>query len=469
MDHPSREAALLYDSLKKAGYSFRTVTFEDDGFLPEGVESPYRELCGRKREETAVPRYFSRLQVPDGWEIRSTGTEGNIWDYDTKRAQLVYAHPASRRFLQTVNWLDSAGKNIWQDHYDDSGELYARTTCDAEGRPVLKTFYAASGEECIVENLQNHTMLLWEKKEDGTLTSRLFPGKVELVLYYLEKTKADCGRIFFNSLSYPLFAQRRLRMEKETKNPEKNDLAKVPFGGDVLFWQEEIGERLPGNMVTVLNDPQGVNGIAVQSLGVYEKIQEQIREHAAENGIVNAERAAKIIAPVGQIYSFSGTVKKEKTICILTNSDAVEHLAELADALPEFVFHVGALTEMSAKLMAMQKKPNVRLYPGMSEKLGEKLLEENEFYLDINHGNEILDAAWNAYLRRMVIFAFRETAHERAYAAEENILPSACWAQMAEQIRRAAEHSQEKDRLLYRQDVRAMRRNAEDYRRLLGG
>ena len=105
----------------------------------------------------------------------------------------------------------------------------------------------------------------------------------------------------------------------------------------------------------------------------------------------------------------------------------------------------------------------------MSEKLGEKLLEENEFYLDINHGNEILDAAWNAYLRRMVIFAFRETAHERAYAAEENILPSACWAQMAEQIRRAAEHSQEKDRLLYRQDVRAMRRNAEDYRRLLGG
>ena len=61
MDHPSREAALLYGSLKKAGYSFRTVAFEDDGFLPEGVESPYRELCGRKREETAVPRYFSRL------------------------------------------------------------------------------------------------------------------------------------------------------------------------------------------------------------------------------------------------------------------------------------------------------------------------------------------------------------------------------------------------------------------------
>ena len=38
MDHPSREAALLYGSLKKAGYSFRTVAFEDDGFLPEGVE-----------------------------------------------------------------------------------------------------------------------------------------------------------------------------------------------------------------------------------------------------------------------------------------------------------------------------------------------------------------------------------------------------------------------------------------------
>ena len=30
MDHPSREAALLYGSLKKAGYSFRTVAFEDE-------------------------------------------------------------------------------------------------------------------------------------------------------------------------------------------------------------------------------------------------------------------------------------------------------------------------------------------------------------------------------------------------------------------------------------------------------
>ena len=468
MDHPGRDAALLYTSLKKAGYSFRTVSFEDDGFLPEGVESPYRALCGRKQEKNAVPRYFSRLQVPDGWEIRSTGTEGSVWDYDLKRAQLVYAHPASRRFLQTVNWLDSAGRNIWQDHYDDSGELYARTTCNAEGRPILKTFYTASGEEGIVENLQTHAILLREQREDGTPASRLFPGRVELVLWYLEATKADCDRIFFNSLSYPLFAQRRLRMEKGTKYPEKNHLAEVPFGGDVLFWQEEIGEGLPGNMATVLNDPLGVNGIAVQSSDVYEKIQAQLREHAEENGIANTEMAEKVFAPLGPIYSFSGTEKKEKTVCILTNSDEVEHLAELADALPEFVFHIGALTEMSAKLMAMQRKPNVRLYPGMSEKLGRKLLEESEFYLDINRGNEILDAVWNAYLQRMVIFAFRETAHERVYAAEENLLPSACWTQMAELIRRAAEHPQEKERILHRQDMRAMRMTAEDYRRLLG-
>ena len=481
MDHPGREAALLYQSLQKAGYSFRTVALEDDGFLPEGVESPYRYFGGWKREKQVVPLYFSRLEVPDLWEIRSTGTEGSVWDYETKRAQIRYAEPVSRRYIQTVNWLDSAGKSVWQDHYDDAGNLYARTTCDAEGRAVLRSYYAEGGEERLVENLQTHVILLREKTENGRPEEHLFRGKVEFILYYLKKTKADCSRIFFNSLSYPLFIQRQIRSGEAAfgkQNPgigsqtgtqtmqerEKNRKS----GGDVLFWQEDIYGKLPGNMVTVLNDPMGVTRIAVQLPEVFRKIREQIRDHAGENGIAEAERAEHVFCPVGQIYSVANPVKEKRSICILTNSDAIEHLSELTGALPQYTFRIGALTEMSDKLMAMGRKPNVFLYPGMGEKLARRLLEESEFYLDINHGNEIVDAVWNAWLQRSVIFAFRETVHNPSYVPAENIVASDDWNNLIRKIRETDESDGVRKEVLQRQDEWAMRMTAEDYKRLLG-
>ncbi len=482
MDHPGREAFLLYQSLQKAGYSFRTVALEDDGFLPEGVESPYRYFGGWKREKQAAPRYFSRLKVPDLWEIRSTGTEGSVWDYETKRAQILYAEPASRRYIQTVNWLDSAGKSVWQDHYDDAGNLYARTTCDAEGRAVLRSYYAENGEERLVENLQTHVILLREKKENGRMEEHLFRGKAEFILYYLKRTEADCSRIFFNSLSYPLFVQRQIRSSEVsfgkqhpeigsqtgTQEMQERGRENRKSGGDVLFWQEDIYGKLPGNMVTVLNDPMGVTRIAVQSPEVFDKIREQVRDHAVENGIADAEKAEQVFRPVGQIYPIADPVKEKRSICVLTNSDDIEHLSELTGALPQYTFRIGALTEMSDKLMAMGRKPNVFLYPGMGEKLAQHLLEESEFYLDINHGNEIVDAVWNAWLQRSVIFAFRETVHNPAYVPAENIATSDDWDNLARRIREAGEFDGVREQILQRQDAWAMRMTAEDYKRLLG-
>ncbi len=479
MDHPGREAFLLYQSLQKVGYPFRAVALEDDGFLPEGVESPYRYFGGWKREEQAVPRYFSRLKVPDLWEIRSTSAGGSVWDYETKRAQIFYAEPVSRRYIQTVNWLDSAGKSVWQDHYDDAGNLYARTTCDAEGRAVLRSYYAENGEERLVENLQTHVILLREQQENDRVEEHLFRGKVEFILYYLEITKADCTRIFFNSLSYPLFIQRRLRADPESLGTPNRAAGadgeqlrarrkERTTGGDVLFWQEDIHGKLPGNMVTVLNDPMGVTRIAVQSAEVFGKIREQVRNHAGENGIADAERAESVFCPVGQIYPIADPVKEKRSICILTNSDAMERLLELTGALPQYTFRIGALTEMSDKLMAMGRKSNVFLYPGMGEKLAQRLLEESEFYLDINHGNEIVDAVWNAYLQRSVIFAFRETVHNPSYVPAENIAASDDWDNLARRIREAGESDGVRERILQRQDAWAMRMTAEDYKRLLG-
>lgn len=483
LDHNTPEAAFLLHSLREAGCEPRAVYLEDDGFLPEGAESPYRFWCGRQRKEKAHPRYFSRLEVPNGWEIRGTGTEGSVWDYDRQRARIHYAPPADRRYIQAVDWLDEVGKNIWTDHYDDQGSLFARTTCDAEGRPVLKSYYTESGEETVTENLQSHGILLRKKvgeQESGSPSkenkeaTEIFTGKTEFLLDYCRKIRKEGERILLNSLSYPLFVQRRLRADAECNGKKETDGKDLRAGrnegqknGDLLFWQENIYGKLPGNMVAVMNDPRGIGRIVVQSPGVLDKILDQLHDHAEENGIRDPERAEKMVTSLGYLYPVENPPKQGRSICILTNSDQIEKLEELTAALPDYVFHIGAMTEMSDRLLRMQKKSNVRLYPGMTGSRGKELLAGCEFYLDINHGSEVVDAVREAYLSRTVILAFQETRHNAMLTADRNTFAAADWEKMAETLRHAAASAEEREHLLKLQDGKAMRADADEYRRVM--
>lgn len=481
LDHNTPEAAFLLHSLREAGCEPRAVYLEDDGFLPEGAESPYRFWCGRQRKEKAHPRYFSRLEVPNGWEIRGTGTEGSVWDYDRQRARIHYAPPADRRYIQAVDWLDEVGKTIWTDHYDDQGSLFARTACDAKGRPVLKSYYAKDGTEAITENLQSHVILLRDQTGKSTAPSEqgaswadrnfIFRNKTEFVLHYRKAAGADCERILLNSLSYPLFVQRRLRADAECNGKKETDGKDLRAGrnegqknGDLLFWQENIYGKLPGNMVAVMNDPRGIGRIVVQSPGVLDKILDQLHDHAEENGIRDPERAEKMVTSLGYLYPVENPPKQGRSICILTNSDQIEKLEELTAALPDYVFHIGAMTEMSDRLLRMQKKSNVRLYPGMTGSRGKELLAGCEFYLDINHGSEVVDAVREAYLSRTVILAFQETRHNAMLTADRNTFAAADWEKMAETLRHAAASAEEREHLLKLQDGKAMRADADEYR-----
>ena len=486
LDHNTPEASFLLHSLREAGCAPRAVYLEDDGFLPEEVSSPYRFWCQRQRQTPSHPRYFDRLEVPDGWEIRSTGAEGSIWDYDRQRARIHYAPPADRRYIQSVDWLDESGNTIWTDHYDDEGSLFARTACDAKGRPVLKSYYAKDGTEAITENLQSHVILLRDQTGKSTASSEqgasqvdrnfIFRNKTEFVLHYLKAAGADCERILLNSLSYPLFVQRRLRADAESCGKKETDGKDLQAGrsagqknGDLLFWQEDIYGKLPGNMVAVMNDPRGIGRIVVQSPGVLDKILDQLHAHAEENGIRDPERAERMVTSLGYLYPVENPPKQERSICILTNSDAIEKLDELTAALPDYVFHIGALTEMSDRLLRMQKKNNVRLYPGMTGSRARELVSGCEFCLDINHGSEVMDTVREAYLSQTVILAFQETRHNAMFTADRNTFAAADWEKMAETLRRAAASAEERRHLLKLQDGKAMRAAVDEYSRIVGG
>lgn len=69
-DYFSMESRNLYESFTNVGIPFTAAVVEDDGFLPEGVNSVYGYFCTQgavAREEH--PRYFNQIQVPEYWRI----------------------------------------------------------------------------------------------------------------------------------------------------------------------------------------------------------------------------------------------------------------------------------------------------------------------------------------------------------------------------------------------------------------
>ncbi|MCG4779249.1 hypothetical protein L0P10_20420, partial [Eggerthella lenta] len=64
------------------------------------------------------------------------------------------------------------------------------------------------------------------------------------------------------------------------------------------------------------------------------------------------------------------------------------------------------------RLMGMQKYENVYLYPVVKMDTARNLMRKCDIYLDINQGDEILDAVRAAFENNMLILGFNETMHE---------------------------------------------------------
>ncbi|ORP87478.1 accessory Sec system glycosylation chaperone GtfB, partial [Vibrio cholerae] len=69
----------------------------------------------------------------------------------------------------------------------------------------------------------------------------------------------------------------------------------------------------------------------------------------------------------------------------------------LVETLPDFKFHIAAITEMSDKLMQLDQYANVHLYPSINIDRVNELYQLCDIYLDINEGNEILNAVEQAF------------------------------------------------------------------------
>lgn len=392
LDNYGEESALLHQSFRSAGFEGPAIVIEDDGFLPEDVISVYQYFCGDFKKSDKVPgkaRYFNQINVPDYWEISGNNSEAKVHDLYRERGRVFYAQPKYKRLVRVVDWMDEKGIARSSDHYNRYGALYARTFFNKDGKRFCRAYFDAEGRETLLENFVTRDIIL---NRDGKVY--VFKDKIELILKLLEELKAMKCRLFFNSLSTPLFVSERMTADRKE---------------DVLFWQEGPRNDIPGNMQLILNGgAKRAKTIYAQKKGSYEKL---VELGASQEGLKS----------LGFIYEFSrkNTGRNEALIC--TNSDRIEKCEELVKALPEMHFHIVAITEMSSKLLSMSQYDNVMLYPGASTKKIEELFSTCDYYLDINHEAEIVSAVKQAFLHSQLILGFKQTLHNKAYIADEHV------------------------------------------------
>ena len=405
-DSYSRESQDLLHSLKEAGYNHTTVVLEPNGFLPDGVESPFIYFLGQEPLERRG-RYFNEVKVPDFWEISGDNSMGRVTYYGQEKAKIYYHTESYKRLVERVEWLDDKGQTVLIERYDQFGRQIATTTCNAEGRQLVTTYWE-EGVERLTENHQTGDLILTLKNQP----IRIFKNRLDFYVFYIDYRGFDLDRVIYNTLAMSFSVSLQLGN-------------KGIAGQDVLVWQEPLSDNLPGNMQIILtNQPVRTKKILIPQTDTYHRALQ-----------LTSQEQHSFFGPLGYIYNFTKNDDIRKDAFVLTNSDQLEALSYLVTQAPNVTFRIAALTEMSPTLLSMVQYPNVVLYQNISQNRIKELLNVSSVYLDINHYGEVQGIVRKAFEHKQVILGFAHTLHDCRYIARENIFEQGKEADLVNRIK----------------------------------
>ncbi|KAA9234412.1 MULTISPECIES: accessory Sec system glycosylation chaperone GtfB [Aerococcus] len=430
----------LDQSLKQAGYQWPTIVLKDEGFLPEDVKSPYQFFMGEE-DESHKALYFNELPLASLWEISGDNSKAQVKDLGQLKAQIYYAEPKEKRLINKVDWLDEQGRVAFVDLYNQFGRHFSRIAFDTAGGMSMQTYYDTEGREVIVHNLVTAAVSLTYQGK-----YYFFKDLIDFFCFYLKVSDLDLSGLLMNSLALPFLVSHRL------------DVA----GEDILFWQEPISDEIPGNMQLIFSGGTGrANRVITDSEETYDRLHRLMTEQGTE-------RIDDKLDHLGYIYPLLQPDRQANEALVLTNTDQVEALEYLVKILPEWQFHVGAITEMSDKLMNLDSYANLHLYPNISKDRVASLFKTCNCYLDINHSIEIHNAIRQAFNHSQIIFGFNETLHQPRYTAPSHRFSAANPVALVGRMQTLAQDQEERDQALESQLSYAGQTTVAEYQRVLG-
>lgn len=430
------ESRDLLLSEKIAGFNIPSVVIDDDGFLPDDVESAIKYFCRLKSNHR--PLYFDQVKIPHYWRIQADANGGQIYDLKDKKANIVFSRPDNTRTVREVQWLDENGQVSWVDRYDKHATLFSKVYFD-NGQPAVCQYFDIDGNKVIEQNLRSQDIFLDFKGE-----KRHFVDMPDLVLYYLKMRNYDLTHILYNTLNMSLAVTLRLPADS---------------GEDMLIWHEKIGDELPGNMQFLMDNETRTTKIAFRNYDDWKDKQDLIPKDSKIDFMY-----------LGTIYPHPRSNKLRPQALILTNSDQIDQLELLVQLMPNVTFNIAAVTEMSSKLLAFGDYQNVEVFPQVSHDKIMDLIKTCDLYFDINRGNEILDAVRGAFEQNMLILGFRNTLHEPKFVAQQNVYDSseAGAKSMVQKTLSALVKPELMGKLIDEQRIEAGDVWPKDYKRILG-
>ena len=332
-DSYSRESQDLLHSMKESGFDHPTVVLEPNGFLPDGVESPFIYFLGQAKGEKRG-RYFNEVPVPDFWEVSGDNSSGKVTYYGQEKARIVYHAASYKRIVERLEWLDDKGQVVMIERFDQYGRKIAVTTCGDQGQHLVTTYFEGDIER-LTENHQTGDLILTLDHQP----MQIFKNRLDYFVFYLEYRGFDLDGLVYNTLATSFSISLQLG-NKGIK------------GRDVLVWQEPLHDSLPGNMQLILKSPEiRTKKILIPQNATYHRALQ-----------LTSQDQHSYFGPLGYLYDFKVKDDIRKDAFVLTNSDQIEALTYLVENLPNVTFRVAALTEMSASLLSMVRYPNVVLY-----------------------------------------------------------------------------------------------------------
>ncbi|KXT59353.1 accessory Sec system glycosylation chaperone GtfB [Lactococcus sp. DD01] len=433
----------LCNSLNKAGYTHTTVVLNDDGYLPENITSPIQYFTqASSKYQKGTPKFFNELEVPYYWEIKGDGQKAEIFEGYKKKGRILYSQRrGDYRVVKAVEWLNEQEKVRSTDLYNQFGKLFGRKSY-SDGQLILTTYFSEKNQEVLLFNHITGTIQV-----NFENTKYIFEKFVDFIMFYFEVSGLDYTKILYNSLAMPFFITQAFK----AKYPQK-------IYQHTLFWQE-ISSSIPGNMSLLLNDKHSATTkIVIQDREEYLRIKQQAHERFDTKVQLNY---------LGYIYDLKERNPVARSVLIVTNSDQIANIEYLIEALPHHQFHIAARTAMSNRLLDYDKYSNVALYPAIEEKELEHLFQKNSFYFDINYGNEVEQVIRRAFENNKLIFAFKETLHNKRYICSENIFEMQQVNQFVQKILKVSQDVKEYRDVLAIQRWAAGQATVENYKEIL--
>lgn len=388
VDKYTENVEKLQETMECLEMDLEICVFEWGGFFPEGISNPYEQYVSKQNQEQyakgGLP--YDALEMPEYADIYINGRMGEIYYMGVKLAT-VYFHEEGENsdaklmeqeekpIVQRVEWQMESGWIYKVDFYNKYGLKSVSEFRDMDGSVESRSYYSDRNQEVIVEHPGNDVVTLLENGK----VKNFFDSRREFIEHYVEEVYRNerCAIV--------------VQDEKTLGNLQIKPDAEQKWEFTLLFDEELLSKY------TNMGGKNGIRFLAIPKC--YPE---------------NRARGEALI---------------------LTNSDEIEKIEELTRELPEVTFHIAANTLVSDKLKKLGEQENVNVYEGVGQPTLDRLWEQCDFYLDINHWNEIRDAVNVAHQKNLLIMGFENTLHHGEMLVKECVYSPQEYEKMASAIK----------------------------------